>query len=376
MSNDYDYSADSIQVLEGLEAVRRRPGMYVGNTDDGSGLHNMVYEVLDYALEEARAGHGNRIALTIHDDRVVTVEDRGRGIPVDLHAGSEVSCVELLLTTLHGGGVFSGDLYRSSSGLYGVGLPAVNALSEHLTVDVFRDGGHWRQRYERGVPCGPLERLSGTSNTGTRVRFRADTEIFADPVFDFEVLAEHLEALAWMHPEVAFELFDHRDDRHASFHTPGGMVEALVGDRGAEDVVYACATHDGVLVELALRPMCRPSVLRTFANGLETPRHGTHLLGLQRALHGVLLGDSGRPWREVFDKNGIGGASILRESFDVMLYVHLPNPWFKQATKCELTSRGATEAVVQVAAPALEAWVRERSEAVDRVFEQWSPSAS
>jgi DNA gyrase subunit B len=373
MSDDYDYSEDSIQVLEGLEAVRRRPGMYVGNTDDGSGLHNMVYEVLGYALEEVRAGYGDRIVLTIHGDREVTVEDRGRGIPVGLHAGSGVSCVEVILTTLHGGGVFDQDVYRSSSGLYCVGLPAVNALSERLVVDVFRDGAHWRQRHERGVPCGPLERLGGTSNTGTRVRFRADTEIFVDPVFDFDVLAERLEALAWMHPEVVFELFDHRDDRHASFHTPGGMVEALTGGRETGAVVYACATHDGVLVELALRPMCRPSVLRTFVNGLETYDHGAHLRGLQRALHGVLLADSERPWRDVFDANGVGGASILRESFDVMLHVCLPDPRFSGCTRRELASPEVREAVAQVAAPVLEAWVRERGGAVDRVFEGWSP---
>ena len=376
MSNDYDYGAESIQVLKGLEAVRRRPGMYVGNTDDGSGLHNMVYEVLDCALEEARAGYGDRIALTIHGDREITVEDRGRGIPVDVCHGYEVPYVEVVLTTLFAGGMFDRSSYSIGSGLHGVGLPAVNALSEHLTADVFRDGAHWRQRHERGEPCGPLERLGGTSNTGTRVRFCADTEIFVDPVFEFDVLAERLEALAWMYPEVVFELFDHRDDRHVSFHSPGGMVEALVGDRGAEDVVYACATHDGVVVELALRPTRWVDTLRTFANGLETPRHGTHLLGLQRALHDVFLADSGRPWREVFDKNGIGGASILRESFDVMLHVFVPDTRYTGATKCELASVEATEAVAQVATPALEAWVRERGQSVDRVFEQWSSSAS
>jgi DNA gyrase subunit B len=373
MSDDYDYGEDVIKVLEGLDAVRMRPGMYIGNTDDGSGLHHMVDEVLTNAVDEAREGHGDRITLTIHGDREITIEDRGRGIPVESLSESGVSCLEVIFTTLHAGGVFDHYEYKIRGGLYGVGVSVVNALSEHLTVDVFRGGGHWRQSYGRGVPCAPLERVGEAAGTGTRVRLSADPEIFVDPVLDFGVLAARLESLAWMHPEVVFELFDHRDDRHASFHMPGGMVEALAGGVDAEDVVYACATCDGVRVELALRPTRWVDTLRTFVNGLETYDHGAHLRGLQRALHGVLLADSERPWRDVFDANGVGGASILRESFDVMLHVCLPDPRFTGCTNRELASPEVREAVAQVAAPVLEAWVRERGGAVDRVFEGWSP---
>ncbi len=372
MSDEYDYGAESITVLEGLEAVRMRPGMYIGNTDDNSGLHHMVFEVLSNAVDEAQEGHGDRITLTIHGDREITIEDRGRGIPVDLHPTLEQPYAEVVFTTLHCGGVFDHYSYKVSGGLHGVGVSVVNALSEHLTVDVFRDGAHWRQRHERGVPCGPLERVDETSNTGTRVRLSADPEIFVDPAFDFDVLAERLEALAWMHPSVTLELFDHRDDRHVAFQTPGGMVEVLTRGAGAQDVVYACAMHEGVRVEFALRPTWWPGPMRSFVNGLETPEHGAHVRGLHRALHGVLLADPTRSWGAVFAGNGVGGASILRESFEVMLHVLVPGPRYSGSTKRKLSSPEATEAVARIATPVFEAWLNGRRREVDRVFEGWS----
>lgn len=375
MSNDTDYSAESITVLEGMEAVRKRPGMYIGNTDDGTGLHHWVYEVLGNAIDEADAGYGGRITLTIHGDREITIEDRGRGIPVDLHPKLGRPCVEVIFTTLHAGGMFDPNAYKIGSGLHGVGVSVVNALSEHLTVDVFRDGAHWRQRFERGTSCGPLERVEDAVSTGTRVRMSADPEIFLDPVLNFLTLHDRLEELAWMHPSVTFELFDHRTDDHATFHTPGGMVEALVGWTTDEDVLYVCEERDGVYVEFAIRRTGWLSKTLTYVNGRETPEHGTHLRGLARAFHRALLEDTSRSWAELFLDRDLGGFLYLHRAFDVMIHVRMPDPHFAYS-KRKLVSNEVLKLVYEVARPVFDAWIEEHPEQVDALFTMYLPEDS
>ncbi len=371
MSDDFQYNADSIQVLQGLEPVRKRPGMYFGDMEDGSGLHHWVFEVVDNAIAEAEAGYGDRVTVTVHSDREITIEDRGRGIPVEHHCADGRSVLEVVWTTLHAGGVFDPGSYKIGAGLCGVGVAAVNALSERLCVDVFRDGGHWRARYERGEPVGALERVGPSSNTGTRVRMSADLEIFPAPVHDFDVIARRLERMAWMCAGVTLELLDHRTDRHASFHCPGGMVEMLTGRARDEDVLHVHVTRAHAHVEFALQPSFYPSPARTFVNGHETPEHGSHLQGMSRAFHRALCEDA-RPWHTAFALHGWGGAQLLQRSFDVVLHVRVPHPRYHGSTKRRFHDKGAAEVVDEVAYPVFVRWLQEHGEEADALLTRWT----
>ncbi|HLF02028.1 MAG TPA: ATP-binding protein, partial [Anaerolineales bacterium] len=250
-----EYGAQQIQVLEGLEAVRRRPGMYVGGTDIRA-LHHLIYEVVDNSIDEALAGACDHIQITIHADNAVSVEDNGRGIPVDLHPTEKVSALQVVMTKLHAGGKFGGGGYKVSGGLHGVGVSAVNALSDVCEVTVKRDGKAWYQQFKRGVPQAPVKAVGKAEGTGTRVRFMRDTTIFKeDNEYKFETLVQRFREMAFVTKGVTLQFVDERSDREMTFHFEGGLQSFVrYLNRNKESlhpVVYAEKEVDGVGIETA-----------------------------------------------------------------------------------------------------------------------------
>src|SRR5207248_1675423 len=288
LGNGDDYSADKIKVLEGLEAVRKRPAMYIGSTGP-AGLHHLVYEIVDNSIDEALAGFCDQINVTIHIDGSVTVIDNGRGIPVDRHTSGK-SAAEVVLTMLHAGGKFDNDSYKVSGGLHGVGVSVVNALSENLDLEIWRNGNTHSQSYERGVPTGDLE-ITGTSKRrGTKVTFKPDTQIFETTVFSFDTLAQRLRELAFLNGGIVITLDDERDAKSHKFHDEGGIVSFvphLNKNKTAvnEKPLYMRGERDGIDAEIALQwNDGYAETIYTFANNINTHEGGTHLSGFRSAL--------------------------------------------------------------------------------------------
>jgi DNA gyrase subunit B len=284
-----DYKADNIKVLEGLEAVRKRPGMYIGDTNE-RGLHHLVYEVVDNSIDEALAGHCDSIEVTIHIDNSVTVIDNGRGIPVDIHPTEKISAAEVVLTKLHAGGKFDKASYKVSGGLHGVGVSVVNALSETLEIEVKRDGKVYQQSYKRGEPQESLKEVGKSKERGTRVTFKPDAKIFETTDYSFDILSQRLRELAFLNRGVKITIADERTQKKHEFLYKGGLMSFVEHLNRAKTAIHAKVVHfegerDGVGVEIAMQwnDGYSESVF-SFANNINTIEGGTHLIGFRSAL--------------------------------------------------------------------------------------------
>ena len=358
------YDAEQIRALKGLEPVRQRPAMYIGDTS-WAGLHHCVFEVVDNSIDEVLAGHGRRVSVTLTDDGYCTVEDDGRGIPVDKHTEG-VSALEVVMTNLHAGGKFDDGAYKVSGGLHGVGVSVVNALSEHLEVHVARNKRLYRQDYHRGIPHGKVRRRGKPANprdTGTTVRFKPDSEIFAgengEPIsFDFETLSSRLRQLAFLVPGLEINLTDQRHGQHRTFYFEGGIQSYVALTARARDPVIAqpifiSESVNDVRVEIALQYVRRPrEFVHAFANTVHTPDGGTHLSGFRAALTGTI----NRVAREVgllkANEPNLTGDDV-REGLVAAISVYLPDPQFESQTKVRLNNPEVSGIVQSIANAAL-----------------------
>ena len=350
------YGAKDIQVLEGLEAVRRRPGMYVGGTDQKA-LHHLVYEVVDNSIDEALAGACNRITITIHEDRSVTVEDNGRGIPVDIHPVKQVSALEVVMTILHAGGKFGGGSYKVSGGLHGVGVSAVNALSEWCEVEVRREGKVYFQRYDRGRPIEPVKEIGKYKGeeTGNKTTFRFDTEIFKGEMdYRFDTLSQRFREMAFVTRQVEINLIDEREDppHRLTFFFEGGIksfVRYLNRNREVlHDVYYAEKTVDTIGVEVSLQytDAYNESVY-CFANTINTIDGGTHMTGFRTASTRV-LNDYARKNSLIKDGDPNFTGDDTREGMTAIISIKHPDPQFESQTKVKLMNPEVQTMVAQV----------------------------
>ncbi len=347
---DQEYGAHQITVLEGRDAVRTRPAMYIGSTGP-DGVHHCVYEVIDNSIDEALAGYCKNIELTIHLDGSVTVQDDGRGIPVDIHPDKGVPAVEVVLTILHAGGKFDGGSYKVSGGLHGVGVSVVNFLSEWLHVEVKRDGAIHAMRFERGITSSPLEVIGTTQERGTRVTFKPDPLIFPDITIDLDTLAKRLRELAFLNPGVEISITDERVDATQHFRYEGGIrtfVEHLNKNKHTvhPDPIFFDGDRDGIHVEVALQYNDGYNeVLLTFVNNIHTVEGGTHLSGFRAALTRTMNTYAAQALKK---PTALSGEDV-REGLTGVLSVKMPNPQFESQTKIKLGSlevKGIVEAVI------------------------------
>ncbi len=350
------YGAEDIEVLEGLEAVRRRPGMYIGSTDV-RGLHHLVYEVVDNSIDEALAGAADRIEITIAADGSVTVADNGRGIPVDIQLQTGRSALEVVHTVLHSGGKFGGEGYKVASGLHGVGVSAVNALSAWLEVEVRRNGYLYRQRYEQGIPVTPVKKVRKTKDTGTRTTFMPDTEVFADGIdYKFNALVQRFREMAFLTRGLTICFRDERSDDEMTFYFEGGIVSFVRylshSRKALHAPIYIEKTVDDTHIEVALQytDSYSESVF-AFANNINTTEGGTHLTGFRSALTRTLNDYARRQGLLKENESNFTGEDV-REGLTAILSVKLRDPQFESQTKIKLGNaevKGQVESVVNEA---------------------------
>lgn len=367
------YDASQIQILEGIEAVRRRPGMYIGSTGP-RGLHHLVFEIVDNSIDEALAGFCTEIEVVLHRDGSVSVRDNGRGIPVDIHPQAGRPALEVVLTTLHAGGKFDGKSYKVSGGLHGVGASVVNALSEWLVAEVHRHGAVFRQRFARGRPQGDLERVASSDRTGTLIRFKPDPQIFEDVEFKYEIVAARLRELAFLNRGLRISLRDERTGQWHLFRFTGG-VESFVrylnhGKDVLHDPIAFSVRRDDVELDVALQwTDGYAEVLYSFANMIRTHEGGTHEAGLKMALTRV-VNDYARRAGLIKDQDENLQGEDVREGLTAILSVKLPNPQFEGQTKTKLGNTEMRGLVDSVVGEALSVYFEEHPQVARRIAEK------
>ena len=347
------YGAEQIKILEGLEAVRKRPAMYIGDVSE-RGLHHLVYEVVDNAIDEAMAGHCKNINVVIHSDESISVEDDGRGIPVEIHPDRGVSTAEVVLTVLHAGGKFEGDGYKISGGLHGVGVSVVNALAEFLELEIRRDGAVWTQRYEKGDPKAPLKKIGEATGHGTKVRFSPDGTIFEKTIFNFDYLSLRLRELAFLNSGIRIKIVDERTDKEHDFFYEGGIVSFvkyinrtkttlfpdpiyMKREKGTTTIEFSMIYNDGYKEDVF-----------SYVNNINTPEGGTHLTGFRAALTRSI--NQYATASKLLKKDQSITGDDVREGLCAVISVKMMNPQFEGQTKSKLGNseiKGVTESIVK-----------------------------
>ncbi len=375
------YNANDIQVLEGLEAVRRRPGMYVGGTDFKA-LHHLIYEVVDNSIDEALAGECDRINITIYEDQSVSVEDNGRGIPVDIHPEKKISALEVVMTTLHAGGKFGGGSYKVSGGLHGVGSSAVNALSEWCEVEVHRNGKIYFQRYEKGIPKASVKVVGKSTNkqTGTITTFRFDPTIFTgDVAYKFETLEQRFREMAFVTRGVTISLKDLRDNKEATFYFEGGIssfVKYLNRNRDPlHDVIFIEKDIDKVGIEVAVQYTDSYSEsVYAFANTINTIDGGTHLTGLRMALTRS-INDYARKNNLLKESDPNFSGDDTREGLTAIVSIKHPDPQFESQTKVKLMNAEVQTYVQQVVNDGVGVFLEQNASTAKKIIQKCLTSA-
>ena len=376
-----EYSADSIQVLEGLEAVRMRPSMYIGDVNT-KGLHHLVYEVVDNSIDEALAGYCNEIDVTIHEDNSISVQDNGRGIPTARHAKENKSALEVVMTVLHAGGKFDKDSYKVSGGLHGVGVSCVNALSTTLTAEICREGKIWRQVYHKGIPAGDVEIVGETERTGTTITFKPDDTIFYVTEYNYDVLSTRLRELAYLNKRIRLSITDKRivnpetsEPRQEVFYSEYGLREFVAyldanREKLIEDTIDITTEKNGIPIEVALRYNTGFSEnVFSYVNNINTIEGGTHLAGFKRALTTTLKNYAEKHnmlAKLKFDIN----SDDFREGLTAVISVKVAEPQFEGQTKTKLGNTEVGSAVAQAVSSLLENYLEEHPKEAKTIVEK------
>ncbi len=377
-----EYTADSIQVLEGLEAVRKRPGMYIGNVNDISGLHQLVYEVVDNSIDEALAGYCSEIIVTLHEDNSVTVRDNGRGIPTEIHKKEGVSAAEVIMTVLHAGGKFDNNSYKVSGGLHGVGVSCVNALSKSLKMDIYRNGKHYHQEYACGKPLFHLKEVGESNQTGTAITWLADDTIYTVTEYDFDGLATRLKELSYLNSGVKIILKDERKDREEVFHYQGGISSFVEGLANGKQPIHAApimiskAFEDqGISIDIALQwTDSYNETLLCFANNIRNRDGGTHETAFKQSLTRVINNYATQQNLLKSFKGTISGEDI-REGIVAIVSVKLPNPTFSNQTKDKLLNDNISPCINQAMQQCINQWLEETPAEAKAIVEKTIRSA-
>jgi DNA gyrase subunit B len=375
-----DYSADSIKILRGLDAVRKRPGMYIGDTDDGSGLHHMVYEVVDNAIDESLAGYCTQVQIALNADGSVTVRDNGRGIPVDIHAEEGISAAEVIMTQLHAGGKFDQNSYKISGGLHGVGVSVVNALSEWLILNIWRNGGYYTMTFHKGVAQAPLQRTGNSVGTqrGTEITFFPSSEIFSQTNFDFRILEHRFKELAFLNPNIAITIEDRREipPRKVVLDYEGGVsafVQYLNRNKTAlHSPIHMRGEKGPISIDIALEwTDSYHEAMLCFTNNIPQKDGGTHLAGFRSALTRV-VGQLMQSQKK--DKVGLVGEDS-REGLTCVLSLKMPDPKFSSQTKDKLVSSEVRTVIESVVGDQLERWFEEHPSETKKILSRIMESA-